>query len=446
MGHIVVARVFYKVSMSRLLVRLSFSRLVFSLSLLFYAGTVSAVTLDEVIVRGNQKTHGKVIKQEMAIRPGDEITQEAIDLSRRAIMDLGLFNYVEIEQEWEDGVSRLIVSVKEKKHDWYILPRIDRNAEGDIALGMNLRANNMNGLHQQLKVTLLYKDFEDATVDQEKRLSVKFGYPRIINTRFSGYTYASVSQSGLDEERQGQVGRYDRTEYVFGLGLGKWFSQTGISRGPHASLGMEYQRFDHDYISGAPDLFDNITEYALIGEVSYRDVHDLLYNRKGFSTGLILSGASDELGSDRSYFRQYAYYRQYISLPWRDYTNFNFQVQMASGDNSLFGGPIYELSGDHSLRGYARETLEGDSYLLVNTQFLTPIFGQKSLRAGLLFDFGNAYEDFSEIGDKGFESGIGVSLRWKLKQWVNTEIRMDYARGLGDEGSSRFYISANELF
>jgi outer membrane protein assembly factor BamA len=421
-------------------------RLAVLLLLGFFSLFARAGTVTEIVIEGNQKTRSEIIKQEMYLRVGDEITKDAIEQSRQAIMDLGLFQRVKILEEKEADITRLVVTVKEIKHDWYILPRIDRNADGDITLGMNLRANNFNGLNQSSKLTISHKKFDDATKDQEYRISWKFSYPRIINTQYSGFTYANVSQSGLDEEREGLEGSYDRKEFVFGIGLGKWFSPTGVSRGLHASLGLEFQRFDHEYLKGEPGLFDDVTELSLIGELTYRNVHDLRYSRKGHSMGLVLRQANKALGSDRPYFHQYLFYRRYMPLPWREHENFNLQIQAASGNNSIFGEPIYELSGGHTLRGYPRETLEGDAYFLVNTQFLTPIFGKKNLRAGILFDFGNAYESFSQITDLDFESGAGLSLRWKLKQWVNTEIRLDYARGLGDEGASRVYVSGNAFF
>ncbi len=405
-----------------------------------------AEVVGQIVVEGNKKTRPEIIEQEMLLRVGDDLSEPAIEQSRQAIMDLGLFRRVEIRTERSADSTRLVVTVKEKKHDWYILPKLDRNADGDITLGMNLRANNFNGLNQSVKLTLAYKKFEDATTDELYGVSWKFTYPKIIHTPYSVFNYASVSQSVLDEERDGLKGSYDRTESVFGLSLGRWFSPTGISKGLHAGLGLEYQRFEHDHLSGDPGLFDNVTEISMTGSLTYTLVNDLLYSRKGYALGLVLKQANEVLGSDRPYFNQFAFYRHYLPLPWREHTNFNVQVQAASGNQSIFGGPIFELSGNQSLRGYRRETLEGDAYFLVNTQFLTPIFGKKNLRAGVLFDFGNAYDSFSEIKDLEFESGAGVSLRWKLKQWVNTEIRLDWAQGLGDEGSSRIYVSGDAFF
>ena len=194
-------------------------RLAVLLLLGFFSLFARAGTVTEIVIEGNQKTRSEIIKQEMYLRVGDEITKDAIEQSRQAIMDLGLFQRVKILEEKEADITRLVVTVKEIKHDWYILPRIDRNADGDITLGMNLRANNFNGLNQSSKLTISHKKFDDATKDQEYRISWKFSYPRIINTQYSGFTYANVSQSGLDEEREGLEGSYDRKEFVFGIGL-----------------------------------------------------------------------------------------------------------------------------------------------------------------------------------------------------------------------------------
>jgi outer membrane protein assembly factor BamA len=411
-----------------------------------YSMVASAQLVGEIIIEGNQKTRSGIIRQELLFSPGDRVDDPLLEQSRQAVMDLGLFRRVEIRRETEGEVTRLIVTVKEKKHDWYILPRIERNADGDITLGINWRANNLRGLNQSSKLTLVNKEYHQATKNREYRLDGRYSNPRILNTRYSGYAYFKVAQSGLDEERDGLEGSYDREESVLGVGVGKWLSSSRSSSGLHASLGLEYQRFKHEHLNGEPGLFDDVTELSLIGSVSYRRVHDLLYSRKGYVLGMSLRQANEAIGADRPYFHKYAFYRHYWPLPWRAHTNFNVQLQAASGDHSLFGEPIYELSGSRTLRGYKRETLEGDAYFLVNTQFLTPIFGKNSLRAGVLFDFGNVYQSFSQIKDLEFESSVGVSLRWKLKQWVNTDIRLDIAQGLGDQGEARVYVSGDVFF
>ena len=415
--------------------------------LLIFSGLAHAQLISKILVEGNDKTRAGIITQEMVQQVGDLYDKAAVEKSRQAIMDLGLFRRVNIITEPDGNNVRLIVRLKEKEHSWYILPRLDRNSDGDITLGVNWRASNLNGLNQTSRLTVSHKNYDDASIDDEYRIKWKFSYPRIVGTRNSGFMNINLSQSELDEEREGIEGSYEQNEYVFGLGMGRWFSPDGLSRGLHGSVGVEFKRFEFDHLKGFGGFYEDVTEIALSGQISYRNVHDLLYSRKGYSTGIALEQANETLGSDVPYFHQYAWYRRYIPIPtMREHTNFNFQVQMAHGDNSIFGDPVYELSGSRSLRGYSRETLEGDSYFLVNTEFLTPIFGQQSLRAGVLFDFGNVYDSFSEITDLDFESGVGFGLRWVPKQWVDVEVRLDVAQGLGDEGETKVYLGTDAFF
>lgn len=420
--------------------------LLLAMTLSLFFSQVFAEAIDEVVIEGNLKTRSGIIQQEMLLRAGDEFSTEKMQESRQNILDLGLFSEVELSKKSVDGRTILQVRIKEKKHDWFILPRLDRNVEGDITLGLNWRANNLGGRNIKARLSLSHKNYDSAIKDKEYRIGGRLRYPRIMNTRFSAYGYASGTEVNLDEERNGIVGSYDRRVYNAGIGMGRWFSESGVSKGLHMSLGLDLSRYQHDYLSGEPGYYDDASFTSLLGSISYTDVKDFEYSRSGRATGLRLQTAQEALGSDRPYFYQYAFYRAYKLLPFRAHTNFNYQVQIGNGDHSLFGGPVFRLGGDQTLRGYAREELEGDAYFLVNTEFLTPIFGQRALRAGALFDFGNAYESLSELKNLDFEYSMGLSFRWVLKQWVNTELRIDYAKGLGERGDSRFYVGTSSTF
>ena len=173
---------------------------------------------------------------------------------------------------------------------------------------------------------------------------------------------------------------------------------------------------------------------------------DRLYSRAGFRTGIEIENASTSLGSDVAYTHSKIYFQRYRPLAYQDHANFNYRVTLASGDHSVFGDPIYELSSGHSIRGIPRETLEGDAFFLVNMEYLTPLFGKEKVRGGLLFDFGNAYDNLGDISELDFEFGYGLALRWQLKSWVNTEIRLDIATGSGDDGETKVYLATDAYF
>lgn len=405
-----------------------------------------AQSLDRIIIEGNDKTRGSVILQEMSLQVGSMLSPQMIETSRQSIMDLGLFEEVKMVASKEKGQTVLHITVDEKDHDWYILPRLDRNGDGDVGIGVNWRVSNLNGLNQKSKLTILHKKFNDATKDEEVRLSYEFYYPRIVGTQWSTFASLGYLQVGLDETRGDEQGNFDREVVELGLGVGRWFSKAGASKGYSGEVGLLFRQFEHDFISGDAGLFDNASVLNVAASLRFNDVNDYLYSREGRAYGMTLEAAHDGLGSDRSFFHQKLYYRQFFRFENKPHTNLNVQVQLGNGDRSLFGEPIYELSGPYTLRGFARETLEGNAFFLVNAEYLQPILGKQHIRGGFLFDFGNAYNTLSDFKDFEYKFGFGFSLRWLPKKWVDTVLRVDLARGLDDEGSTRLYATANASF
>ncbi len=402
----------------------------------------AASPINHIEIQGNTKTVNSIILQELLFTPGESPTKQELAISQQAIMDLGLFEFVKFEHEGQT----LTITLKEKKHDWYILPRINRNGDGDITLGAAWQANNLNGRNQKMKLTLLHKEFEEASKDKEIQLGWRYSYPRIAGTPFSASVYSKLLNVGLDESRGNLSGRYERDHFAAGFRIGRWFSKHGLSKGLHIEIGANYARYEHQHLGGDANLYFDANVVSAVARVEWVDVADLLYSRQGVAYGIEVESANQSWGSDADFTHTTAYYRRYMPLRYREHANFNYQVTLASGDQSVFGDPIYELSGKRSIRGIPREKLEGDAFFLVNTEYLTPLFGKEKIRGGLIFDFGNAYESIEDVADLDFEYGYGLGLRWQLKSWVNTEIRLDIARGSGEFGETKVYLATNSYF
>ncbi len=406
--------------------------------------------INRISIEGNKKTKDAIILQELTFEPQTTVDDATLEQSRQAIMDLGLFESVQasVGPDTLGSPSDLVltITVVEKKHDWYVLPRINRNGDGDITLGVDLRINNLHGKNQKSNFTLAHKSYQESSLDEEVRLNWTYVDPRIAGTRFSAALKTILLNVGVDEERGDRQGLFDRDQLYIEGRLGKWFSDSGQSSGLRVELGLGYSYFNHKYISGDQDLLFDANVVTAIGRVEYTKVHDYLFSREGFSVGFELENANKDLGSDVSYTHQSAFYRRYIALGANKHTNLNIQVLAGSGDRSTFGDPIYDFSGDRTIRGIPRETLEGDAFFLVNTEYLRPLFGKEELRGGAILDFGNTYDNIGDISDLDFEFGAGMTLRWKLKSWVNTEIRIDAARGFGDYGENKVYFSTRAFF
>ncbi|MFT5259990.1 MAG: outer membrane protein assembly factor BamA [Saprospiraceae bacterium] len=397
-------------------------------------------------ITGNQKTDTRVIAQEVVKPSGSEYSELDVQNTQDAIMALGLFELVQVALYNNTGEPTLNIVVKEKKHDWYVLPRINRNGDGDVTLGVDWRDNNFKGLNQRVRLTIAQKEYDGASRNKESRINFRYLYPRIVGTDYSASFDTTLVNVGIDEEREGLKGIYERNHVSVGAGVGKWFGKSGTSKGLLVYLGGRYSQYDHELESGDAGLYFDATTISLETNIVYRNVNDNLYSRSGQQFGIRFSMADESFGSDVNLQYQTAYYRRYLPVGSIPHTNFNYQIQLGSGKRSIFGESIYDLSGDYSLRGFARETLEGDAFFVVNTEYLRPLFGKPHVRGALLLDFGNAYSSFADITDADLEVGAGIGLRWQFKSWVNTELRIDAAYGFGDLGGSRVYVSTNAAF
>lgn len=86
---------------------------------------------------GNEQTRERVLLQEMSVKVGDPVDPAAIERSRQAIMNLGLFKSVRADlQDGPEG-KVLHISVEEKL---YILPlpRLDAKPDGSYSYGMEV--------------------------------------------------------------------------------------------------------------------------------------------------------------------------------------------------------------------------------------------------------------------------------------------------------------------
>ncbi|MEJ2481531.1 MAG: POTRA domain-containing protein, partial [Acidihalobacter sp.] len=87
---------------------------------------------------GNEVTRDSVLRQQLTIRVGEPLDPAAVEASRQAIMNLGLFTKVTDSVEHTPKGAVVTFTVHEKLYTW-LLPRLGRNTDGDISLGGELR-------------------------------------------------------------------------------------------------------------------------------------------------------------------------------------------------------------------------------------------------------------------------------------------------------------------
>jgi outer membrane protein assembly factor BamA len=308
------------------------------------------------------------------------------------------------------------------------------------------RSDNLFGRNQQSKLTVAYKSFQDADEDDETQIRWNYFYPRIINTPYSLSVTIAQNDTNLDETIDGETGRYERQRRFFRVQGGMWLNREGPSQGLTIRTGPVIDDYEHTFVSGTDGLLPDVTVMGITVGLNGYYVDDLLLSRSGHHYGVETTLADDVFGSEINFIQHFVFYRKYIPLEMAENANLNYQLRAGYISQSILGPPQFEIGGSSSLRGYDRETVEGNSFMILNVEWLYPVFNRETLRSAVIFDMGNAWTRDSEINPFDLKYSLGVGLRWKLQRFVRTDIRIDIAHGLSDDGETKAYLGTRLTF
>jgi len=394
---------------------------------------------------GNRTTRPRIMLQEMFVSAGDPADPDLIERSRQAIMDLGLFRTVQADLLPGDDGPVLYISVTEK---YYVfpLPSLGRSGDGDISYGADIDLQNLGGRNQRLKIGFERETLRDSRVDEKRTFSVDFEYPRMFGSPWAFEVSYDLRRTLRDEVRGDRFGEFEEDFHRVRMGASRWLRPIGPSKGWRVRGGLEAIDYEFDFIRGDPDLFFDAREVRLSGGLEFVDIQEFAFNRAGIHYGYNIGISDDAIGSDANYVRHGLFLRRYLPITRRPHTNLNIQLRFEHSTGTLFGDAAYELGGSTSLRGYRRETFGGSTLALANFEFLTPVFGRDTLRGALFSDIGNVFDGIDDIRIDDMEASAGVGVRWRLRAFVRTDIRVDVARGLGEEGTTRVYAGTRATF
>ncbi len=414
------------------------------LALVCSAAAAESYLISDIEFRDNEHTRPSTMLQELTFTAGDMVSDEEIEAGRQAIMNLGLFKRVSADLEARDGRIVLIYTVNEKRY-LLVLPRLSRSGDGDWSWGARVRWDNVAGRNRRLDVGVRRKDLKSSDIEQEDQVSVEYTLPRVWGSPWDlGFDVRSEDIE-IDEERGELEGRYNQQLDSLRINVSRWLRETGPSQGWRADGQLRYEDYVNDYLSGNTGLFFDTKVVTLSAGLEYRDITELLYSRTGSHFGYYTEAASDDWGSESSYVRHSAFYRSYNHVTDRPHTNFNYQLRYGTSSGSIFGDPSFSIGGNSTMRGYERESLEGESYFIANLEFMSPMFGHNTFRGAVFADVGGAFDDSASFEPSELVVGLGVGIRYKLRSFVNTDLRLDIAHGL-DEGETKVYGSTEMSF
>ncbi len=386
------------------------------------SGLAQSPTIVEIAFEGNEVTQPRTMLREMTVKVGDAANPEAIERSRQAVLDLGLFQQAGARTEPAPGGVRLIVTVREK---WYILPipRIEADSDEDFGYGAQLRWSNLWGLNHSLRVVGIYRTYEEEDRDSATSFMLRYGIPFVGDSRNSlSFNAQHTEQSSIERETRLP---YNETFNSAGVFTSRHLGSGPPSQGWRVGGGLLWQDQDVDR-PDAPAAFG--TAVGPSASLSYRDVRFHVFSEDGFSAGLGVSGAVDGLASDYEFWSYSAAMRRQWAVGEKDHQTLGLIAEIVG----YHAGPssrdpeAASLGGSSRVRGYEQEFQEGDFSWYLGAEFLRPL-GPKWLRGLAVLEVGSAYEDLKRTQGRPVLVSAGLGLRVRFTLFVNVELEMGLA-------------------
>lgn len=399
--------------------------------------------ISEIRFAGNEKTKNRILQQELTIRVGETLDLTKLELSRQSIMDLGLFKSVKVEV-LENNI--VLFTVKEKRY-MLLLPRFSQNSETNkISPGVKLTLDNIGGLNQRLEVFYKQSDAEQANSGSRKETAITYRYPKIFGTQFSLDVFFGVYREPIQFLSAGvPVAEYDQQEEDYQFIVSRWLHKTRPSAGWIAGIGPRLRFNRYQYVSGLNNVYSDDRAVSLLGQIQYIDIRDYLYSRTGTQYGYVFEQGIKSIGSDYNFNRHLVFYRQFNRLG-KPHHNLNWQARLgiSDGQSSNLNKDVFGVGGYGELRAYDT-SLGGSAFVMLNVEYLRPVFGSQQVRSLVFVDVGDAFDRNRDISLSNLKWSAGFGLRWKIKSFVGLSFSLEYAYN-GDSGDNKVYFRSRGPF
>lgn len=380
--------------------------------------------IQDIRFEGNATTEATIMLQEMVIGIGEEVDDAKIEKSVQHIMDLGLFEQVNYRLEEDASTSDvvLVISVIER---YYLIPlptaKLDDN--NNLEYGVKLRWNNIWGLNHSLNWKILDKGSSRGV--HEFSIKTDYTMPRLY---FSRYQLTLINEVEVSVDEDPTFGAQRQRASSYGVDLQKWLNDDGVSAGLFAGGGISYR--DNKILAleagGAPNQNQHAFVYS--ARIGYDDVHEYLYNRGGILAQYRIDYSSGEGSYGDTTFTSHEFDFRNLHVYGRDPpVNFNYHVVIGQSNNDVLGDKAFSLGGNTNLRGYKTDTYRGNALLRMNLEYLSKIGKSSLLRKVYFLDTGDTPDRLSDLQLSSFKSSIGAGIRWKLRQFVDLDLRLDAA-------------------
>jgi len=389
---------------------------------------------DRILVRGNQRTLGDVIRRTLDLRHGDPVSQARLFETERNLYQLGIFSRVDVEfvpSGLEETERDVLIRVEEGKPR-SVLYGFGWDSETRFRGSLAFTDNNVWGRAYSLRTDLRWSQ-------RDKRFHLLFNQP------YLGEHPVSLTSSIFHEQEAPSDRPYEVTRY------GARVEAVRVYGNRRYSLGFDYRivepSVDPGIASNEIERLDQryqVTSFIPSFFIDRRD--DPISPTRGWSSLAQLQYAFPvpAFRTDTEFLKVFLQQTQYYNLgrpgvlvgSARLGTIQPYKAIPTSGgivlDFPSRNVPIAErffAGGDASNRAYGREELGirgetlirnpngggfvpvgGDGLLLINLEYRFPVAG--AFGGTVFFDSGNVWPDWRAIRPGELKNGIGLGARY----------------------------------
>ena len=321
-----------------------------------------------IIIDGNERTKPHIILREMKARIGDRVAREVLEGDQKRILNLGLFNRVEIQDLMTETGVQLLVMVDERWNLWpYPIFFVNDRDWSKLSYGAGLLYFNFRGRNETISASgwggynpALQLDYANPWMFGKQHL---FGRWRFYTERVQNRFFKGVGQE-VNEKRIGG-------SFTLGKRFG-YFTYLSLL------MGYSQLRFDPPVPGQTlnPSGRDVLPTLGLTYLYDARDLHEYP-----------LAGTYARVSARRVGFgSEYIHYMRY-SLDARHYEKLSRHLTLAVrvmtdvGQDSI---PVYDLvylGYQHRVRGYFFDRISGRNLALGSVELRVPLVPLRYLRA-----------------------------------------------------------------
>ncbi len=384
--------------------------------------TINEGMVEDITVKGNEKTKDYVITREMKLKPNQPFNVKDAKRSMQKVYNLGYFEDVNMKLNPGKEPNAVVfeTTVVEQKTGRFSIGGGYSKSDGMIGI-IEVGDDNWRGTGDKVK---LHWEFGGSASD--RNYEVSYTRPWLDSKQTSlGFTFYDMTNEYTDYYDDGGTrSTYDKKrkgwDLTFGRPQGEYI-QNYISFKSRKDTYVEWESGE-DYNSNPTYLKDNFGTTHSVSLMRVYDSRDNVFSpTEGNRVALTAEFAGKSLGGDFDFNKYTAETRNYLKVGHAQVIALRGTVGYADGNMPDSGR--FAVGGSDTLRGYRDDQFKGDKMLAATAEYRFPIAAKVE---GVVFtDIGKAWSgEGYKLND--LEASVGVGIR------VSTPIgpiRLDYGQG-----------------